>query len=197
MRLGRPASTPGDGSVNGSRWIGQKLKYRYLFLIIIIVVAVLLYIYEHDKKKKPVVGDSTTTQDIRLLSGSKDAGDKRIVISAYLSEKQYNKASKLAIDLAKSTDATEDYMTVVRICAGYSVDNKSDCLRNALNVLEARLSTMSFFDAYNVGDELDGANFNKDQAKFYQRAYDTYDTSRAQYLMTKDQLKAKINELNK
>jgi hypothetical protein len=78
----------------------------------------------------------------------------------------------------------------------HDVPNKNSCISDTVSKLKPLIQQLAFPDAYGAGGMLEKANYKKDAADFYQRAYNVYDgTAQGDNLMTKDQLKKHINEL--
>jgi len=175
----------------------KKLVGLIVLILFVIVLAKLAYNHYHPAEhisSSPNVNDSI----IGDYKNSKDINDQRSVISAYLAKGDYNSAESAAKAVANSTDEAQDYMALITICGLHNVTDKNACLNSAIDSLKPKLKKLSFTSAYGAGGIMEKNNRKKDAVMFYQRAYDAYDPNAGgDGTMTKEQLKAHIDELSK
>jgi hypothetical protein len=182
----------------------QRIIKRLILVVVALVIVIggVWYIFFNSKPKLvniPPVQENAADANVRLYKNSANVDELRILTNSYLSNGNYTNAVATAEKVADETQDTMDYMTILRICATSKFPSQSSCLDTVVANLKTKLDSLSFYDAYSAGSMLDeNAKKGKDAVAFYQRAYDTYDATRAdEYTKTKDQLKARIDELNK
>jgi hypothetical protein len=192
MRLFNPAGS--------AMPMGSRVKKIITILIVVMALAVALLVYRHHKDKNPLATpnlDATELQ-IQTFKNSSNVDDMRVVVSAYENKNDYKDALPLAQKVADKTKTYQDYMAVLDICTRQSVPDKSGCINDTVNKLKPLLSKMPFSSAYAAGVLLERSGNGKLAVDFYQRAYAVYAPDpKAENMMSKDQLKAKVDELRK
>jgi tetratricopeptide (TPR) repeat protein len=167
--------------------------------VVVIVVGILLIYHHHQQAQKDASNIANADSlIIGRFKNSKDVSDKRALISAYTEQGDYDAALPIAKEIAAATRTYQDYMAVLSICGLNDVKGKQECLSQVDASLKPLVGKMPFSSAYAAGVILEKNGIKKDAAVFYQRALDTYAPDpKAQNMMTKEQLKAKIDELRK
>jgi hypothetical protein len=181
MRVARPA------------WLS-----RSNLIIAVLALAIVGGLFAYKEIKKPPANETNAQSNIRIYKQFKDANTMRVVAASYEQDNQFEQAEQEWKDIIKQTNQTGDYISLLNICANHPVSDKADCVNNAAATLKQRTDKMDFGTAYSVGAVLESNKFNKLAVPFYQRALAVYTPSPpGVYFPSKDQLQAKINELNK
>lgn len=176
----------------------RQLILKLLIALILIAALALAWQWHHHKANSYSNAANAAQEGINSLKNSKELIDRRSLISDYIAAGDYSKAEETAKAVAAQTGSANDYMSLLNICTIRKVADKNDCVSLAVSKLKPQVSQLDFFTAYSIGSELDESGFKKDAVAFYQRAYDSYDPSRADaYTKTKDQIKQRIDELSK
>jgi tetratricopeptide (TPR) repeat protein len=188
-----PVDSVGQKSKNGK--ILQLLAKVIVIAILAVAIGAVWHKVKHRNEDR-IPNASASAVD--ALKNSNDINDQRSLGSEYIASGDYPKAEAVARKVADRTNDVNDYLTLLNICAYYSVPDKQGCINYVVSKVSPQINKLSFYSAYTAGSELDEAGFKKDAVTFYQKAYDIYDPARAdQYTKTKDQLKQRIDELSK
>ena len=185
-----------DKPLNHKAWLPRAI-------LVVIAGAILVFagwFIEHKRNNtinKYVPAANAVDANINSLKSSKDINDRRVLVSDYVASGNYDKAEELARSVAADTKDTKDYITLITVCANHPVSDKQQCLDDGVTQVKPKLNELSFFETYVIASMLDDAKDGKNALIFYQRAYQIYDSTKAdQYTMTKDQIGQRIKALN-
>lgn len=204
MRLTKPGSQPislvrdfFNVNIHGRRAVLIRIVLVGSLLAALVLVGLAL-----KKTIQPGLSDiereNPADRTIRLYKDSKDINDMRSVSAAYGEKGEDDKAVAAAKEVANQSQKTLDYIDLLRACTGSNQTDKQACIDDTVGKLHARLGSLSFFEAYIIGGMLDNSGQKKAAIDFYQKAYDIYDANKAdEYMMTKDKLKSRIDELRR
>jgi len=168
-----------------------------LIAVVILLLVVLVYRHYH---KNPLASPNLDATDLQIqtFKNSNNVDDMRVVLSSYEAKNDYRTALPLAQKIADKTKTYQDYLAVLNICTRQNVPNKSGCINDMVSKLKPLIGQIPFSSAYAAGVLLEKSGNGKLAVDFYQRAYDVYAPDpKAENMMSKDQLKAKIDELRK
>jgi hypothetical protein len=175
---------------------GFLTKSRVITIAVMLVLVVGAVFLWHWHKNRSVAIINGNDEQIQEHKDSNSPDDRRTILSAYAAKDDYADAAPIARALAKQTKTYQDYLALISICGLHDVPDKDACLDEGVNGAKPLVNSIPFNGAYNAGVILEKNNRKTDAKVFYQRAYDTYTPDpNAENMMTKDQLKAHINEL--
>jgi hypothetical protein len=195
------------GVVVGNIQPRSKLTKKQALIILVAFAAItlgvtgfLLYRGRNSKERTLVAPDypDSGPQLVEQFKEAKTNEEKPVLITAYLINKEYDKAKDLAIELAKSTSSVTDWQSALTICANNPVSQKDDCLKTVDTASLALVSKMSFTVAYSFGSQLEVADKKKQSLPYYERALSVYDANLAdEFTLKKDDLAKHIAELKR
>ena len=179
----------------------SRIKKILPALVALIVLLLIFFGYRHfHNSKSKLSNPNLNANDLQIetFKNSTNVGDMRVVLSAYEGKNDYKTALPLAEKIADQTKSYQDYMAVLNICALHDVSDKSGCITDVVNKLKPLIGQMPFGSAYAAGVLIEKSGNGKLAVDFYQRAYDTYAPDpKAENMLTKEQLKTKIDDLRK
>ncbi len=187
--------------------IGGYLGKRFVIVLIVlgVIIAIgLVYWHQNSENQKNQANNAVTDANqaakdsIKILEKSQKPVDRASLVSAYITDKDYDKAVSELKSIASKSGNPSDYMALLRVCSVYKVSNKQACINNAQKELAKNINSLTFRQAYTVGSSLETAGLKKEAASYFQRALAAYgDTVPDEYTYTKDQLKDHIDDLQK
>lgn len=135
---------------------------------------------------------------VQRYKDSSDLNDKKLLLNGYIGQGNYDQALVVARQIADKTKSYQDYLAIISLCGLNNVTGRQDCLKQTVVELKPLVNQIPFNSAYGAAVILERNNLKKESIAFYQRAYDTYlPDPNAENMMTKEQLKAHIDELSK
>jgi len=179
------------------------LRLLSLLAVILLVGAVSTFVIIWNNKSstgpiKIAAPRDSAQENIKEFKNSTNIDEMRSLAAGYIAVSDYGAAANTAKQVAQKTGEIKDYLTLLTICATRDVPNKQACIDQAVTKLKDQLSKLSFYNTYTAGSVLDQAGDKKNAVTFYQRALEIYDPARAdEYVLTKEQLKKRIDELSK
>lgn len=184
-----------------NRW----LKWAYLRLFIatvilaVVIAAVFIHISHRTRKLTSASNETASQAQIRLFKDAQTPDDMRVLAASYEQNGQYDLAKQTWQKIVKQTNQTTDYQSLLSVCIDHKVSDQQSCINQNAASLKQRVSSLDFSTAYSIGSSLDNSGNGKLAVAFYQRVLDVYQpsTNPDVHFMTQDELKAKINELNK